>query len=117
MLSLLTYLIIAGALIFLLLMQLERSGGDPSTRGIGPSMRLLAFGVVVFLLLFNLHSNQWIKYVGLGLGILCAGMLVVFLLALTGSSLIYQDTRKRLKPRHSSSILAQMVERMRKLIR
>jgi Ankyrin repeats (3 copies) len=109
LLPILSYLLIAGLLFFLLLMLNEpRSGSDAATRGIGKSMTLLALVAIVCLLVFNLQSNNLIKYLGLAIGLLCAAALFVFLLALSGSSLLYQDTRTPFTPVYEDPILTEL---------
>lgn len=94
MLSILSYLIISGMLIFLVFMSLEsKGGGDAATRGLGTPLTWLPIAAIVCLVVFNLPTSNWIKYFGLAVGLLCVAALVVFLLALSGSRLIFQDTR------------------------
>ncbi|MBL0026497.1 MAG: ankyrin repeat domain-containing protein [Saprospiraceae bacterium] len=111
MLSILTYLIIAGMLIFLAIMSFEtKSGGDAATRGLGKSLILLPVAAIVFLVVFNLPTSNWIKYFGLAIGLLCFAALVIFLLALSGSSLVFQDTRTTtvMQPHYEDPILTKM---------
>jgi Ankyrin repeats (3 copies) len=110
-LSVLSILVIAGLLVFLAMMLLEpKSGSDASTRGIGKSMTQLAIAAIVFLVVFNLPTNNWIKYMGLVIGLLCVAALVVILLALSGSSLIFQDTRQAYKPVYYDPVLTKLFE-------
>lgn len=89
------YLLIVGLfiLLVLLLSESKSAGSDPSTKGVGGSLILLPIAAIVFLLVFNLQSNNWIKYLGLVLGLLCVAALIVILLALSGSSWIFQQNR------------------------
>ncbi len=115
MLTILTYLIIAGSLIFLLIMSFEtHSGGDAATRGIGTNLKWLPVAIIVFLVLFNLTTNNWIKYAGLTLGLLCLAVLVVLLLALSGSGLVFQDTRQAFAPKYDDPVLTQLFESFHK---
>ena len=116
MLSILTYLIIAGMLIFLVFMSFEaNSGGDAATRGLGKPLILLPVAAIVFLVIFNLPTNNWIKYLGLTIGLLCFALSVVLLLALSGSSLIFQDTRTPpIPPQYEDSILTQLFDAFHK---
>jgi len=116
MLSIPSYLIIAGMLIFLVFMLLEtKSGGDAATRGLGKSLILLPVAAIVFLVVFNLPTNNWIKYLVLAIGLLCVAALVVFLLALSGSSLVFQDTRTpRTPPQYDDPVLTQLFEAFHK---
>lgn len=115
LLSVLSYLIIAGLLVFLVLMLLEpKSGSDASTRGIGKSMILLAVAAIGFLVVFNLLTNNWLKYLGLAIGLLCVAALVVILLALSGSSLVFQDTRTPFKPDYDDPALTELFETFHK---
>lgn len=114
MLSILTYLIIAGTLIFLVLMSFEtKSGGDAATKGLGQSLILLPVAAIVFLVVFNLPTNNWIKYLGLTIGLLCFAALVVLLLALSGSSLIFQDTRQPFMPHYNDPVLSELFDAFR----
>lgn len=112
MLSILTYLIIAGLLIFLVIMSFDtKSGGDAATRGLGKSLILLPVAAIVFLVIFNLPTNNWIKYLGLTIGLLCFALSVVLLLALSGSSLIFQDTRTPpMLPQYEDPILTELFD-------
>jgi Ankyrin repeats (3 copies) len=111
LLSILSYLIIAGLLVFLVLMLLEpKSGSDASTRGIGKSMTLMAVAAIVFLVVFNLPINNSLKYLGLAIGLLCVAALVVILLALSGSSLVFQDTRTPFKPTYDDPVLTELFD-------
>ncbi|MBL7782030.1 MAG: ankyrin repeat domain-containing protein [Saprospiraceae bacterium] len=116
MLSILSYLIIAGMLIFLVFMSGEsRGGGDAATRGLGKYLILLPIVAIVCLVVFNLPTSHWIKYFGLVIGFLCVVALVVFLLALSGSSLIFQDTRTpREPPQYEDPILTQLFDAFHK---
>ena len=114
MLSILTYLIIAGMLIFLAFMSFENtSGGDAATRGLGKPLILLPVVAIVFLVVFNLPTNNWIKYLGLAIGLLCFAAFVVFLLALSGSSLIFQDTRQPFTPHYNDPVLRELFDAFR----
>jgi Ankyrin repeats (3 copies) len=94
--SVISYLVILGLLVFLIMLLSEsKSGGDAATKGIGRSMYLLIIAGIVFLLVFNLLSNPWLKYLGLALGLLCTAALVIILLALSGSSLVFQGPPKQ----------------------
>ncbi|MEZ5042785.1 MAG: ankyrin repeat domain-containing protein [Saprospiraceae bacterium] len=112
MLSILTYLIIAGMLIFLVIMPFEtKSGGDAATRDLGKYLILLPVAAIVFMVVFNLPTSNWIKYLALAVGLLCFALLVIFLLALSGSSLIFQDTRTpRTLPQYEDPILTQLFD-------
>ncbi len=116
MLSILTYLIIAGMLILLAFMSFETtSGGDAATRGLGKYLILLPVAAIVFLVIFNLPTNNWIKYLGLTIGLLCFAALVVLLLALSGSSLLFQDTRTPpIPPQYEDPILTQLFDAFHK---
>ncbi len=114
MLSIVTYLIIAGMLIFLAFMSVEtKSGGDAATRGLGQPLILLPVVAIVFLVVFNLPTNNWIKYLGLAIGLLCFAAFVVFLLALSGSSLIFQDTRQPFTPHYDDPVLRELFDAFR----
>lgn len=111
MLSILTYLIIAGMLILLVFMSSEtKSGGDAATRGLGQFLILLPIAAIVFLVVFNLPTQSWIKYLGLTIGLLCFAALVVLLLALSGSSLIFQDTRQPFTPHYDDPVLRELFD-------
>ncbi|MDX2247928.1 MAG: hypothetical protein SF052_14175 [Bacteroidia bacterium] len=111
MLRILTYLIIAGMLIFLVFLSLgTKSGGDAATRGLGRALILLPVAAIVFLVVFNLPINNWIKYLGLTIGFLCFAALVVVLLALSGSSLVFQDTRQPFTPQYDDPVLTQLLK-------
>lgn len=113
MLSILTYLIIAGMLIFLVIMSFDtQSGGDAATRGLGKYLILLPVAAIVFLVVFNLPTNNWIKYLALAIGLLCFAVLVIFLLALSGSSLVFQDTRTPtvIQPQYEDPILTKLFD-------
>lgn len=113
MLTILTYLIIAASLIFLFIMKFENhSGGDAATRGLGSNLIWLPVAIIVFLLIFNLTTNSWIKYLGLTVGLVCFVMLAVLLLALSGSSLVFQDTRTPtiIQPHYEDPILTKMFD-------
>lgn len=114
--SVFSYAIIAGMLFFLFLMLFEpkSSGADPSTRGIGKTMIILAVVAIAFLVVFNLSTSSWIKYFGLCIGILCAIALLVMLLAMSGSSLIYQDTRQAYTPHYEDQTVAQLFDAFQK---
>ncbi len=116
MLSILSYLIIAGMLIFLVVMSLEsKGGGDAATRGLGTPLIWLPIVAIVCLVVFNLPTSNWIKYFGLAIGLLCVASLVVFLLALSGSSLIFQDTRTpRILPQYEDPTLTQLFDAFHK---
>lgn len=115
MLSILTYLIIAGMLIFLVFMSFDtRSGGDAATRGLGQPLILLPVVAIIFLVVYNLPTNNWIKYLGLTIGLLCFAALVVFLLALSGSSLVFQDTRQPFTPQYDDPVLTQLFDAFHK---
>ena len=116
MLSILSYLIIAGMLIFLVFMSLgTNSGGDAATRGLGKPLILLPVAAIVFLVVFNLPTNNGIKYLALAIGLLCVAALLVFFLALSGSSLIFQDTRTpRALPQYDDPVLTQLFEAFHK---
>ncbi|MBK7939366.1 MAG: hypothetical protein IPJ82_20790 [Lewinellaceae bacterium] len=114
MLSILTYLIIAGMLILLVFMSLEtKSGGDAATRGLGKYFILLPVAAIVFLVIFNLPANNWIKYLGLTIGLLCFAAFVVLLLALSGSSLVFQDTRQPFTPHYNDPVLRELFDAFR----
>ncbi len=114
MLSIVTFLIIAGMLIFLAIMSFEtKSGGDAATRGLGQPLILLPVVAIVFLVVFNLPTNNWIKYLGLAIGLLCFAAFVVFLLALSGSSLIFQDTRQPFTPHYNDPVLRELFDAFR----
>lgn len=110
MLSVLSYLLIAGLLIFLVLMFFEpkSAGADPSTRGLGSTMTLLTVVALVCLVLFNMPSNSGLKYLGLVVGLICVAVLIVFLLGLSGSSLVFQDTRQPFKPEYDDPVLMEL---------
>jgi len=116
MLSILSYLIIAGLLIFLVFMSSEtNSGGDAATRGLGKPLILLPVAAIVFLVVFNLPINNGIKFLGLTIGLLCFVGFVVLMLALSGSSLIFQDTRTpREPPKYEDPILTQLFDAFHK---
>ena len=116
MLSILTYVIIAGMLIFLVIMSFEtKSGGDAATRGLGKYLILLPVVAILFMVVFNLPINNWIKYFGLAIGLLCVAALFIFLLALSGSSLIFQDTRTPpIPPQYEDPILTQLFDTFHK---
>jgi len=115
MLSILTYLIIAGMLILLVFLSSENnSGGDAATRGLGQSLIWLPVAAIVFLVVFNLSTNNWIKYLGLTIGLLCFAALVVFLLALSGSRLLFQDTRQPFTPQYDDPVLTQLFDAFHK---
>lgn len=116
MLSILTYFIIAGMLIFLIIMSSEtRSGGDAATRGLGKYLILLPVAAIFFMVVFNLLTNNWIKYLALAIGLLCFAVLIILLLALSGSSLIFQDTRTpREIPQYEDPILTQLFDAFHK---
>lgn len=114
MLSILTYLIIAGMLVFLVFMSFDsKSGGDAATRGLGQPLILLPVVAIIFLVVFNLPTNNWIKYLGLTVGLLCFAVFVVFLLALSGSSLIFQDTRQPFTPHYNDPVLSELFDAFR----
>lgn len=114
MLSILTYLLIAGMLIFMVFMSFDtRSGGDAATRGLGQPLILLPVVAIVFLVVFNLPASNWIKYLGLAVGLLCFAAFVVFLLALSGSSLIFQDTRQAFTPHYNDPVLSELFDAFR----
>jgi ankyrin repeat protein len=76
---------------------------------------LLPVAVIVFMVVFNLLTNNWIKYLALTIGLLCLAVLVILLLALSGSSLIFQDTRTpRLPPQYEDPILTQLFDAFHK---
>ena len=115
MLPILTYLIIAGMLIFLVFMSSEtQSGGDAATRGLGQPLILLPVAAIVFLVVFNLPTNNWIKYLGLTIGLLCFAAWVVLLLALSGSRLVFQDTREPFTPQYDDPVLTQLFDAFHK---
>jgi len=92
----------------------SKSGSDPSTRGVGKTITIVALAAIVFLVVFNLQTSNWIKYLGLAIGLMCVVALVVFLLAMSGSSLLFQDTRKPFAPQYDDPILTQMFEAFHK---
>ncbi|NUO00074.1 MAG: ankyrin repeat domain-containing protein [Saprospiraceae bacterium] len=96
-------LIIAGLLIFLVLFRfLPRGAGKPITL-----LLALAIAFVVFRLVFNLPGN-WIKYLWLGIGLLCVAALIVYFLALSGSDLLYQNTRESFNPQYDDPVLTEL---------
>ena len=113
MLSILTYLIIAGMLIFLVFISLEnKGGGDAATRGLGTPLIWLPIAAIVCLVVFNLPTINWIKYFGLAIGLLCFAAVIIYLLALSGSSLVFQDTRAPtvLQPYYEDPILTKLFD-------
>lgn len=114
--SFLSYLVIFGLIVLLIMLLSEsRGGSDAATRGIGRSMYLLIIAGIVFLLVFNLQSNLWIKYIGLLLGLICAVALVIILLALSGSSLVFQDTsRQAFKPEYQNPVTSELFDAFQK---
>lgn len=96
-------LIIAGLLIFLVLLRfLPRGVGKPVTL-----LLALAIVFVVFQLVFNLPGN-WIKYLWLGIGLLCVAAVIIYFLALSGSGLVYQNTRESFNPQYDDPVLTEL---------
>ncbi|MBL7825446.1 MAG: ankyrin repeat domain-containing protein [Saprospiraceae bacterium] len=111
MLSILTYLLIAGMLIFLVFTSFgTTSGGDAATRGLGKFLIVLPVAAIIFLVVYHLPINNWIKYLGLTIGLLCFAALIIFLLALSGSSLLFQDTRQPFTPQYDDPVLTQLFD-------
>ncbi len=114
-LTVLTYLIIAGMVLLLILMSFQpRSGGDAATRGIGKYLIVLPVATIVLLVIFNMPINSGIRYLSFTLGLLCFAALVVLFLALSGSSLVFQDTRESFKPQYDDPVLTQLFESFHK---
>lgn len=114
--SVISYLVIFGLLVLLIMLLSEpKSGSDAATRGIGKSMYLLIIAGIVFLLVFNLQSNPWIKYIGLVIGLFCAAVLIFIFLALSGSSLVFQDTsQKAFKPEYNDPMMNELFDAFQK---
>lgn len=114
--SFLSYLLIFGLLVLLIMLLSEpKSGSDAATRGIGRSMYLLIFSGIFFLLLFNLTSILWIRFFSFGIGFLCAVGIAIILLALSGSSLVFQKpSHPPFKPEYDDPIAAELFDAFQK---
>lgn len=114
-LSILSYLAIAGLLILLAMLLIEpRSGSDPSTRGVGRTMIILILAALVCLIAFQFLTGHGFRYLLLTIGLLCTAALVVILLALSGSSLVFQDTRQPYKPTYFDPVLDELFDAFQK---
>ena len=106
-LSTLIALFLSGALIFLVLLRfLPR----------GPITVLLALAIVyfVFRLVFNMPGT-WLKPLVIVIGLGCVAVLIIYLLALSGSSLVFQSPEKEIfRPQYDDPVSTELFDAFQK---